>query len=72
MGSRHQEAALLASSNNIIFHFSQKTSRKMEIHQKISLRDLRALLPMLTEANQGHIIKGQLETAAAGRTIRDG
>ena len=38
---------MLASTNCIIFHFSQKTSRKMEIHQKISLRDLRTLLPEL-------------------------
>jgi len=47
MGSRHQEAALLAASNYIIFHFSQKTSGKMKIHQKISLRNLRTLLPEL-------------------------
>ena len=47
MGSRHQEADLLAASNHIIFHFSQKTSRKMEIHQKLSLRNLRTLLPEL-------------------------
>ena len=45
MGSRHQETDLLAVSNHIIFHFSQKTSRKMEIHQKISLRNLHPLLP---------------------------
>ena len=37
---------MLAASNYIIFHFSQKTSRKMVIHQKISLRDL-LLLPEL-------------------------
>ena len=47
MSSRHQETVPLAASNYIIFHFSQKTRRKMEIHQKISLRDLRTLLPEL-------------------------